>query len=360
MIPYGRHCVDDEDVAAVVEVLRGDWLTQGPKVAEFEEALCEATGARYAVAFSSGTGALHAAAAAAELGGGDLVATSSLTFAASAAAALYVGARPSFLDVDPETLNLDPAAVGPEHDALIAVHYAGLPVDLRLLRTRPRVVIEDAAHALGALTPDGPVGNCAHADMSTFSFHPVKAVTAGEGGAVTTNAPDLANRLRRFRTHGMQPLPDRGGWCYEIGELGYNYRLTDLQAALGRSQLRKLTAWVDRRNDLAERYARQLAPLPVTLPPAAQPGWRHAYHLYPVRVRCRRQVYDALRGAGIGVQVHYLPVYRHPLYAPFAPGPEAFPEAEAAYAELLSIPLFPALTDDEQGCVVEALGAALA
>ena len=354
MIPYGRQSVDDDDIAAVVEVLKGDWLTQGPAVDEFEATLCEVTGARFSVAFSSGTAALHAAVAAAGLGTGDVVATSALTFAASANCALFVGARAALIDIDPTTLNLDLGSVTPDFDALVAVHYAGLPADLSLLRHRPRVLIEDAAHALGATTPDGPVGNCAHSDMCTLSFHPVKAVTTGEGGAVTTNSAELADRLRSFRNHGMVRKPDVGGWYYEIETLGYNYRLTDIQAALGRSQLSKLGRFVSRRQELAQRYGEQLADLPVTLPPSPPAGFTHAYHLYPIQVEDRGHVYDALRSAGIGVQVHYVPLYHHPLLSATG-SPNQFPRTEAAYQRLLSLPLHPTLSDDDQGLVVAAL-----
>ncbi len=359
MIPYGRQLVDDDDVAAVAAVLRGDWLTGGPAVAAFERALCAQTGARHAVAFSNGTAALHGALAAAGIGPGDRVLTSPLSFVASANCARYVGAAAGFVDIDPGTLNLDPTAVGP-CDALVAVHYAGLPVDLRALRTRPRVVIEDAAHALGATTSDGPVGNCAHSDLCTFSFHPVKAITTGEGGAVTTNSDDLADALRRFRSHGMVRHPEEGGWYYEVEELGYNYRLTDIQAALGTSQLAKLDRFVTRRNELADRYRELLAPLPIELPPAAPAGVRHAYHLFAARVPGRRDVYDAMHAAGIGVQVHYVPIYRHPVFAGTGRAAADFPETERAYAGLLSLPLFPALSDADQDYVVETLTKCLA
>lgn len=359
MIPYGRQSVDDDDIAAVVRVLKGDWLTQGPSVGEFEEALAATVEARFAVAFSSGTAALHGAAAAAGLGPGDVVATSALSFVASANCARYVGATPVLVDIDPDTLNLDVSKL-PPCDALVAVHYAGLPMDIGDLRARPRVVIEDAAHALGALTPDGPVGNCAHSDMSCFSFHPVKTVTTGEGGAVTTNSPELADRLRRFRTHGTIPTPDDGGWSYAVIDVGYNYRLTDIQAALGTNQLRKLDRFVQRRTELADRYRQLLADVPtVALPPQPPDGFTHAYHLFAVRAPERRRVYDKLRADGIGVQVHYVPIYRHPLYADLGVGPEQFPVTEDAYAGLLSLPLFPDLQPDQQDMVVERLRAAV-
>ena len=268
MIPYGRQTIDDDDIAAVVATLRSDWLTGGPRVDDFEKTLAAYTGARHAVAFSNGTAALHGALATAGIGHGDRVLTSPLSFVASANCARYVGARAGFVDIDPHTLNLDPAKVGP-CDALVAVHYAGLPVDLRALPERPAIIVEDAAHALGARTPDGSVGNCARSDMCTFSFHPVKALTTAEGGAVTTNSDDLADALRRFRSHGTVPKPEHGGWYYEVETLGFNYRLTDLQAALGLSQIPKLDAFVARRNDLAARYRMRLTGLPIELPPAA-------------------------------------------------------------------------------------------
>ncbi|HVV36066.1 MAG TPA: UDP-4-amino-4,6-dideoxy-N-acetyl-beta-L-altrosamine transaminase [Acidimicrobiales bacterium] len=358
MIPYGRQSIDDDDIAAVVAVLKGDWLTQGPAVAAFEDALAETVGARHAVAFSNGTAALHGAVAAGGLGPGDTVATSPLSFVASANCARFVGAGVTFVDIDPATLNLDPARVGAV-DGLVAVHFAGLPVDLGALATRPRVIIEDAAQALGAMTPDGPVGNCARSDMCAFSFHPVKSITTGEGGAVTTNSDELADALRAFRTHGIVKPPNEERWRYEVPTLGFNYRLTDMQAALGTSQLRKLDRFVTRRNALADRYRTLLADLPVEVPPAAPAGWRHAYHLFPIRVDDRRGVYDAMHAADIGVQVHFVPIYQHALYAADGFDPADYPATEAAYARLLSLPLYPDLTEDDQDRVVRTLEEAL-
>ena len=239
------------------------------------------------------------------------------------------------------------------------MHYAGLPADLGSLRRRPRVVIEDAAHALGALTPDGPVGNCARSDLCVFSFHPVKVVTSGEGGAVTTNDAALAARLRTFRNHGMVHRPEHGPWYSEIETLGYNYRMTDIQAALGASQLGKLGRFVGRRQALADRYHRLLEGAPLVLPPRAADGSTHAYHLFAVQVPDRRRVFEALRAAGIGVQTHYVPVYRHPAYAAPGVGPDQFPHTEAAYSGLLSLPMYPDLTEADQDRVVDTLVALL-
>lgn len=358
VIPYGRQDVDDDDIAAVVAVLKGDWLTQGPTVQAFEELIADRVQAKYAVAFANGTAALHGATAVAGIGPGDTLVTSPLTFVASANCGRYVGASVVLVDVDPDTLLVDLQAVPQTCDALVAVHYAGLPVDLRQIRHPPRIVIEDAAHALGASTADGPVGNCARSDMCVFSFHPVKHVTTGEGGVVTTNSPQLADLLRRFRSHGATPNPDEGGWAYDVLDEGFNYRLTDIQAALGISQLSKLDRFVARRRELADRYRALLADVPVTLPPGDADGSMHSYHLFPVQLDDRKRVYDDLRAKGIGVQVHYVPVYRHTRFADLGPA-SRYPHAERAYQRLLSLPLFPALTDQEQDAVVDALRAAV-
>ena len=352
MIPYGRQFVDEDDIAAVTEVLRGDWLTQGPTVDRFEAAVAERTGARHAVAFANGTAALHGACATAKLSAGDRVATSTLSFVASANCARYVGADVQLLDIDPVTLNLDPTRVPSGLDGLVAVHFAGLPVDLSRLTNRPRVVIEDAAHALGATTPDGPVGNCAHSDMTCFSFHPVKPITTGEGGMVTTNDDDLAERLRRFRSHGTERRPENGGWYYEVTELGMNYRLSDIASALGLSQLDKLSRFIDRRQEIAANYDAAFAGTSVTPAPAAPAGFSHGYHLYPVRVPDRRNVYDGLREAGVAAQVHYVPIHRHPIYEDKA---IALPHADEAYEGLLSLPMFPTLSDADHRQVIESL-----
>jgi dTDP-4-amino-4,6-dideoxygalactose transaminase len=359
VIPYGRQCVDEDDVAAVAEVLRGDWLTAGPGVRAFEDAVADRVGARFAVAYSSGTAGLHGAAAAAGLGPGDLVATPSLTFVASANCARYVGADVTFVDIEESTMNLDPSAVPDTADALIAVHFAGLPFDLSRLERRPRVVIEDAAHALGAVGPLGPIGNCAASDMCVFSFHPVKPVTSAEGGMVTTNSAELAERLRRFRNHGMHGAGNSAEepWAYRIDDMAMNYRLSDVHAALGRSQLAKLDRFTERRGQLSRRYDEVLDGTLVRTPARAPEGQVHARHLYPVRVPNRLHVYKAMRSTGIGVQVHYVPVHRQPLYAAEATTP--LPITETVYGELLSLPLHPALTDEDQDRVAEALTVAI-
>ena len=372
-IPYGRQTIDDDDVAAVVAVLRGDWLTTGPAVEAFEAAVAAACDAPHAVAFSSGTAALHAACHAAGLGPGDEVLTSGMTFAASANCAAYVGATPTFADIDPATWNVSAATVAAAATertrAVVPVDFAGLPAPVAEIRAAlgPGVtVIEDAAHALGARRADGPVGDGRHADMTMFSFHPVKAVTTGEGGVITTRDEGLRDALREFRSHGMTHDPDRlehrdGGWTMEQHALGFNYRLTDIQSALGVSQLGKLERFVAARNAIADRYRAELADIDaIELPPAAPAGALHAYHLFAIRHRggadARRALYDGLRERGILAQVHYVPVYRHPWYREtygYADG--LCPAAEDYYAGCLSLPCFPALTEADQATVIAAV-----
>jgi perosamine synthetase len=378
-IPYGRQTVEEDDVSAVVEVLRGDWLTQGPAVRVFEDAFAAACDAPHAVAFSSGTAALHAAAHVAGLGAGDELLTSAITFAASANCGAYVGARPTFADIERSTWNVSAktieAALTPATRVVVVVHFAGLPAPVAEVRAavgNSVTIVEDAAHALGAHTPDGPVGACRHADMAVFSLHPVKAITSGEGGMVTTRRGELAQRLRAFRTHGIAADRVRGEqgqtrwwqqgrWYYEQRELGFNYRLTDIQSALGRSQLAKLERFVARRNELAERYRKLLGEIEaLELPPAAPPGHRHAHHLFVVRHRAgaeaRRRLYDGLRERGIQAQVHYLPVYLHPWYGSTYGYTEGLcPAAESYYAGCLSLPCFPALSDRQQERVAAAV-----
>jgi UDP-4-amino-4,6-dideoxy-N-acetyl-beta-L-altrosamine transaminase len=371
-IPYGRQLLDETDIAAVVATLKGDWLTQGPAVAEFEAAVAERCEAPFAVAFSSGTAALHGAMFAAGVGPGDETVTSAITFAASANCAAYLGATPRFADINPSTLNVDAetvaAAVTERTRAIVPVHFAGLPAPIAEIRKRVGTevrIVEDAAHALGASDGDGPIGTCAHSDMAVFSFHPVKAIATGEGGMVLTRDPELAEQLREFRSHGLTKDTARlretpGSWHQEQQSLGFNYRLTDIQSALGRSQLAKLESFVEQRNEIAARYRRELIDVgALDLPPGAPSGSLHAYHLFIVHVGdadVRRHAYDALRERGIFAQVHYLPVYLHPWYAEtYGYRVGLCPTAEQYYAGCLSLPCFPALTEDEQSEVSAAV-----
>ena len=377
--PYGRQSIDDDDIAAVVAVLRGDWLTQGPEVEAFEEDLASAVGAPYAVAFSSGTAALHGAAFAAGLGKGDELVASALTFAASANCAAYVGATPRFADVERETWNVSAAtvrdALTSRTRAVVAVDFAGLPAPLAEIRAEvgDRIaLISDASHSIGGSVAGVPVGACSEADMTVFSFHPVKTITTGEGGMVTTRSEELRDRLVLFRSHGITKrpdlleLPDEGGWHQEQHALGFNYRLTDIQSALGRSQLRKLRRFVERRNEIAAVYRELFADVDeLVLPPAPPPGNVHGYHLFVVRHRGgaagRRALYDGLRERGIYAQVHYAPVYLHPWYRrTYGTAPGLAPVAEWVYDGCLSLPCFPALTDEEQQAVVDAVREVLA
>ena len=355
VIPYGRQHIDATDIAAVEKVLTGDWLTTGPAIDAFEAAVAEYVGAEHAVAFSSATAALHGSCAAAGLGPGDVVHTSPLTFIASANCARYVGAQPALIDIDPLTLNLDMAQVDESINALIPVHYAGLPMQLSQLPHRPRVIIEDASHALGTWSPDGRVGNCRNSDMTVFSFHPVKPITTGEGGIVTTNDAGLAQALREFRSHGIVRSSDPDSWEYNAATIGFNYRMTDIQAALGLQQLSRIDEFIERRNAIADRYRDALVELPLTLPPAAPDGFLHGYHLFAIQVPDRRRVFRELRQRDIGVQVHYVPVHHHSVSSDIEIPAAGFPAADAAYEGLISLPIYPDLTDEQQDQVIAAL-----
>ena len=369
-LPYGRQEIGPADIAAVTDVLGSPLITQGPRVAEFEAAICDHTGAAHAVAFSSGTAALHGCAVAAGLGPGDVGVVPPITFAASANCLLYAGATPEFADIDPATLNLDAAAAAAADErikAFVPVSFAGLPAELGPLTDSGRIVIEDAAHAIGAIRDGRPVGGPGGATMTAFSFHPVKTMTTGEGGAVTTEDAGLADRLRRFREHGIErsPADADGPWAYEITELGFNYRITDIQCALGIAQISRLEGWVEARNRIAATYREALAAEErLVLPPAAPDGSRHAYHLFVVQVRAgseaRRQVFERLRERGIGVQVHYVPTYRFRFWRETLGYPQdTCPNAESYYAGAISLPVFPAMTDADIERVVAELGAAL-
>lgn len=368
-LPYGRQSIDDDDVRAVVAALHSDWLTTGPAVAEFERAFAAATGGAEAVAVSSGTAALHAAMHALGIGPGDEVIVPAMTFAASANCVVYEGGTPVFADVERDTLLLDVTKirVGPRTKAIVAVDYAGQPCDYDALRAFGLPIVADACHALGGSSNGTPVG--ALAPLNAFSLHPVKHVTTGEGGVVTTDDAELARRMRVFRNHGItrDHREREGSWFYEMVELGFNYRLTDFQCALGTSQLRKLRDSVTRRRAIAERYDRFFASAPAMTPLRVRPGALHAYHLYPVLLDLeklsvdRAAVFRALRAEGIGCNVHYIPVHLHPFYRErFGTGPGLCPVAESAYERLITLPMFPAMSDGDAGDVLEACAKILA
>ncbi len=373
LLPYGRQSIDESDIQAVVETLRSDWLTTGPKVGEFEEAMASWVGAKYAVSFSSGTAALHAATFAAGLQAGDEAITSPLTFAATANCVLYQGATPVFADVAEDTLNLDPelieAQITTRTKAILPVDYAGHPADLdsilQLAERHGLIVIEDACHALGGEYGGRRVGSIAH--MTVFSFHPVKHLTTGEGGMVTTDNPLFAETLRRFRNHGIssdaRQRQSAGQWHYEMVLLGFNYRLTDIACALGLQQMKKLDANLARRRQIAARYAAEFREMPGILPPQTREHVIPAWHLYPIRLDLtklsvgRGEIFRALRAENIGVNVHYIPVHRHPYYRDrFGYKGGEYPVAEYAYERLISLPMFHGMSDSDVEDVIRAVG----
>ncbi|WP_349360292.1 UDP-4-amino-4,6-dideoxy-N-acetyl-beta-L-altrosamine transaminase [Stappia sp.] len=379
MIPYGRQDIAEADLDAVNAVLLGDFITQGPAIRGFEQDLEAYCGVRHVIAMSSATAALHLACLALDLGPGDRLWTSPNTFVASSNAALYCGADVDFIDIDPQTYGmcldeLETRLAAAERDGtlpkiVMPVHFAGQPCDMeRLGRLREQYgfrVIEDASHCIGGDYRDGKIGNCAYSDITVFSFHPVKIITTAEGGVATTNDAELAARLNRLRTHGITRDPAQmkgtphGGWYYEQIDLGYNYRITDIQAALGRSQLTRLDSYIDTRHALREVYDARLADLPITLPyqPAFQ---RSGLHLYPILINDdapvdRAEAFDRLRGLGIGVNVLYIPVYLQPYYAGLGFKPGHCPRAEDYYRRMLAIPMYATLSAEDQATVIEAL-----
>ena len=377
-LPYGRQDVSDADIAAVKSVLRSDWLTSGPEIETFEDALRDATGASHVVACSSGTAALHLALAALDLDAGDACVVPSITFAATANAVRYCGGRVVFADVDPvtglmtpETLDEAVTRAGGRVRAALPVHLAGQPADIAGMKAAlPSIaLIEDASHAIGSVNDGERGGECRHSAAATFSFHPVKTITAGEGGAVALDDTDTADRLRRLRSHGIRRSVDpKGGearpWHYAQEELGWNYRLTDIQAALGRSQLSRLPGFLARRKEIVERYDKAFTGVsPVVRPLSRRPGTQPGWHLYILLIDFdalgleRGAVMEALAKRGIGTQVHYIPVYHHPDYRG-AVG-QNLPGAEAYYRHCLSIPLFPAMTDADCDRVIDTLSSEL-
>lgn len=375
-IPYGRQKLDHSDIESVVRTLKSDWITQGPKIKDFEKGICRYTGARYAVVVSSGTAALHLACLAAGIGKGDEVITSPITFVASANAVVHCGGKPVFADIQEDTVNIDPSEVGKKitkkTKAIIPVDFAGHPVEAEQIKKiairNGLFVIEDASHALGAEYKSTKVGSCRFSDIATFSFHPVKHITTGEGGAVTTNRKDLYEKLLMLRNHGI--TNDRrkmsgcdGPWAYEQRLLGFNYRITDIQCALGISQLNKIDDFLMRRRKIASMYHENLVSIEEIVLPQERPYVKSSWHLYYIRLkksRERRRVFEKLRRAGIGAQVHYIPVHLQPYYREaFGYKKGDFKLAEEYYRQTISIPLYPAMKRKDIYYVIRTLKAIL-
>lgn len=380
-IPYGRQDIQDSDIAAVLEVLQSDFLTQGPAVPQFEQVVAQHCGVGHSIAVNSATSALHIALMSLEVGAGDSVWTSPNTFVASSNAALYCGAKVGFVDTDADTYNMSVVELrkklkqaeqsGEVPKVVIPVHLTGQPCDMQAIHELAErygfKVVEDASHAIGGCYRDGPIGNCTYSDITVFSFHPVKIVTTAEGGMALTNDPDLARKMDLFRSHGitrdpslMTHVPD-GPWYYQQIALGYNYRMTDLQAALGISQMHRLREFIERRHAIADRYTRELSDLPLILPKQEKFAYS-AYHLYVIRLDLVKiaplshaEVFQALRDCGILVNVHYIPVHTQPYYQNMGFAWGDFPSAEAYYKSAISIPIFPTLTDEAQSRVISAL-----
>ena len=385
MIPYGRQDISQADIDAVVEVFRSDFLTQGPTVPSFEKAVAEYCGVQHGVAANSATSALHIACLALDLGPGDWLWTSPNTFVASANAALYCGAQVDFVDIDPITYNISVERLeekleqaekeGRLPKIVMPIHFAGQPCDMPAIHALSQKygfkIIEDASHAIGASYNNIKVGSCTHSDITVFSFHPVKIITTGEGGMAMTNDDMLTSRLRRLRTHGiindkalMQPRPENEIWNYQQIELGFNYRMTDIQAALGLSQMKRLDEFVSRRHEIAVRYDAGLRLLPITTPHQVLDTYS-SYHLYPIRVsepesgKTQRQVYDELLKNGVAANLHYIPVHRQPYYEKLGFKVDNFPEAERFHREVISIPMYPTLEPQQQTAVIAVLFKAL-
>ena len=373
-IPYGHQWIDEEDIAAVVEVLRSDWITQGSKVDEFERKVAEYCGVKYAVAVSSGTAALHAACAVAGISQGDEAITTPITFPATANAVVYCGGKPVFADIDEDTLNIDPEEIrnrlSGKTKAILPVDFAGHPAELDEIRAiakeRNLIVIEDAAHALGAKYKGCLVGSLS--DMTILSFHPVKHITTGEGGMILTNSQEFYEKLKIFRHHGIvRDNPDKGLWYYEIHNLGYNFRITDFQCALGLSQMNKLDQFIQRRRGIAARYNKAFAEIEEIITPLEQGNVQAVYHIYVIQLRTeklrvgRREIFDTLRAENVGVNVHYLPVHLHPYYRrEFGYKKGDYPKAEGYYERAITLPIFPRMSDEDVEDVIKAVKKAIA
>jgi perosamine synthetase len=372
MLPYGQQWIDEDDIAAVINALKSDFITQGPQIDEFERAVADYVGAKYAVAFCNGTAALHGACFAANIGSGDEVITSPMTFLASSNCVLYQGGTPVFADIKADTYNIDPQSIeikiNSQTKAIIAVDFTGQPVEMdeinRIAKANNLIVIQDAAHSLGAEYKGRKVG--ALADMTMFSFHPVKHITTGEGGMIVTNDEEYYKKLQLFRSHGMTKNPEEmrnieGPWYYEMHVLGYNYRITDLQSALGTSQLKKLDRLVARRQDIAHLYSENFSLLEGVKIPYQQEDTKSSWHLYMLRFDInkftvsRKEIFEALRAENIGVHVHYIPVYLQPYYQSLGYPRGLCPEAEQFYEEAITIPIFPKMTDSDVNDVIKAV-----
>jgi UDP-4-amino-4,6-dideoxy-N-acetyl-beta-L-altrosamine transaminase len=384
-IPYARQDIDENDIQTVVQILKSDWLTQGPVILEFENTCARSFGAEYAIAVNSATSALHLACLALGVGSGDWVWTSPNTFVASANCALYCGAQVDFVDIDPLTYNFSAKAFAEKLEeakkenkipkAIVVVHFAGQPCEMqeiKQLADRYQIkIIEDASHAIGATYFDTQIGACQYSDITIFSFHPVKIFTTGEGGMVLTNSKEIMSTVQRLRTHGITRDPDLmekpcpGDWYYEQLELGFNYRMTEIQAALGLSQLARLPKFIEKRHQIAKRYDTGLSHLPVILPFQSK-KCQSAYHLYPVLLKLeeiglsRKAVFDSFRKANIGVNVHYIPVHRQPYYQKLGFKRGDFPVAESYYEKTISLPMYYALTEKEQDSVMATFDKILA
>lgn len=380
MIPYGKQDINQQDIDSVLEVLKSDFLTQGPKVPEFEKAIRTHTGAKYALAMNSATSALHVACLALGLGEGDSLWTSPITFVASANCGLYCGAEVDFVDIDPRTYNMCPIkleqkliaakANGTLPKVVVPVHLCGQPCDMKAISTLAKEygfkVIEDASHAIGGRYHDEPIGNCVHSDITVFSFHPVKIITTAEGGAAVTNNKILADKMSLLRSHGVTRDSEQmvgeshGGWYYQQIDLGFNYRMTELQAALGVTQMQRLSGFIKARHHLANRYYEKLSNLPLLLPYQLENTYS-GLHLYVIRLKLEeidlshREVFDALRNNGIGVNLHYIPVHTQPYYQALGHREGDFPDSEQYYKEAISLPMFHAMTDQQQDEVIRVL-----